>query len=50
MITDELMPFMRGSEMAAAMQEVRRDLPVIICSGSEKALEEIRSGAAAFPA
>ncbi len=47
-ITDELMPFMRGSEMAAAMQEIRRDLPVIICSGSEKALDEIRSGAAAF--
>lgn len=48
-ITDELMPLMRGSEMAAVMREVRRDLPVIICSGSEKALEEIRSEAAVFP-
>lgn len=47
-ITDELMPLMRGSEMAAAMREIRKDLPVIICSGSETALEETRSGAVTF--
>ena len=47
-ITDQLMPLMRGSEMAAAMREIRKALPVIICSGSETALEEIRSGADSF--
>lgn len=47
-ITDELMPLMRGNEMAAAMREIRKDLPVIICSGSETALEEIRSGTGSF--
>ncbi len=47
-ITDQLMPLMRGSEMTAAMREIRKDLPVIICSGSETALEEIRSGAGTF--
>lgn len=42
-ITDQLMPVMNGREMASAMRRVRSGLPVIICSGSEEAIREIRS-------
>ncbi len=32
-ITDKTMPDMNGFELAAAMKEIRPDIPVIICSG-----------------
>jgi signal transduction histidine kinase/ActR/RegA family two-component response regulator len=33
LITDQVMPNMTGTELAAAVRELRPDLPVIICSG-----------------
>ncbi len=33
LITDQVMPNMTGAELAAAMRNIRPDLPVIICSG-----------------
>lgn len=42
LITDQIMPAMRGDQMASRMLEQRKDLPVIICSGSEDALQELR--------
>jgi len=47
-ITDQLMPVMKGNEMASEIRKIRKDLPVIICSGSEEALQEIRSGTDTF--
>lgn len=42
-VTDQLMPEMNGSEMVSAMRKIRKTLPVIICSGSEEALRELRN-------
>jgi CheY-like chemotaxis protein len=42
LITDQLMPVMNGDEMASHILEVRKDLPVILCSGSEEALQETK--------
>ncbi len=48
LITDQIMPVIKGDEMASKMIEVRKDLPVIICSGSEEALQELESRPARF--
>ncbi len=48
LITDQIMPVMNGDEMASRMVDVRKDLPVIICSGSEEALQELQSRQISF--
>lgn len=42
LITDQLMPSMNGDEMASEMLGMRKDLPVILCSGSEEAIREVK--------
>jgi CheY-like chemotaxis protein len=42
LITDQVMPRMRGHELATQAHEIRKDLPVIICSGSEEAIQELQ--------
>ncbi len=39
-ITDQMMPGMTGSEMVREMHKVRKDLPVIICTGFSKTVPE----------
>lgn len=41
-ITDQLMPVMNGDEMASNMLKARKDLPVILCSGSDEALQDAK--------
>jgi CheY-like chemotaxis protein len=41
-ITDQLMPGMQGNELAALVRKVRKDIPIIVCSGSEEALYELK--------
>jgi len=41
-ITDQNMPEMKGHEMVTHMREIRKDIPVIVCSGSEGALQELQ--------
>lgn len=50
-ISDQVMPRMRGHELAVAIHAIREDIPVIICSGTQEPLEELRvshSGIKAF--
>ena len=42
LVTDQLMPSMNGDEMASEMLGMRKDLPVILCSGSEEAIREVK--------
>lgn len=44
-VTDEVMPELAGSQMAQEMLQVRPDLPIIICSGFSRKLEELQVGA-----
>jgi CheY-like chemotaxis protein len=41
-ITDQFMPRMKGDELAISVREIRKDIPVIVCSGSEGALQELQ--------
>jgi CheY-like chemotaxis protein len=36
------MPGMRGHELASHIREIRKDIPIIVCSGSEGALQELQ--------
>jgi len=46
LITDEVMPRLKGHELAQRIREIRDAVPIIVCSGSEDALDELgRSGA-----
>jgi CheY-like chemotaxis protein len=42
LITDQIMPRMKGHELATCVHEIRKDFPVIVCSGSEGALQELQ--------
>ena len=42
LITDQVMPWMKGHELATRVHEIREDFPVIVCSGSEAALQELQ--------
>jgi CheY-like chemotaxis protein len=42
-ITDLMMPGMRGNELVSLLRQVRPDIPVIMCSGSESALQELQA-------
>ena len=35
LITDQVMPMMKGHELITRVHEIRKDFPVIVCSGSE---------------
>lgn len=42
LITDQIMPGMRGHTLAMQVHRIRKDIPVIICSGSEEILLELK--------
>lgn len=41
-ITDQFMPRMKGHELVNSVRAIRKDIPVIVCSGSEGALQEMQ--------
>ena len=41
-ITDQVMPRMRGHELAGHIRKIRQDIPVILCSGSEEIMQELQ--------
>jgi CheY-like chemotaxis protein/two-component sensor histidine kinase len=41
-ITDQVMPRMKGHILASHIRKIREDIPIIICSGSEEALRELQ--------
>ena len=43
LITDQVMPRMKGIELASKVLEIREDVPVIVCSGSEEAIQELQN-------
>jgi CheY-like chemotaxis protein len=43
LITDQVMPRMKGIELATKVLEIREDVPVIVCSGSEEAIQELQN-------
>jgi len=49
-LTDMTMPQMNGLRMAARMQEVRPDLPVIICTGFSDQIDQEQAHAAGIRA
>ena len=47
-VSDQLMPVMKGSDLVLELRKIRNTLPVIICSGSDDALKELRGMADPF--
>ena len=47
-VSDQLMPVMKGSDLVLELRKTRKTLPVIICSGSDDALKELRGMADPF--
>jgi len=45
LITDQVMPRMRGHELASRVREIRGDIPVIVCTGWEGAAGELKEHA-----
>ena len=43
-ITDQMMPQMRGSELCQELVAIRPDIPIIMCSGFGDVLNETESG------
>jgi two-component system, cell cycle sensor histidine kinase and response regulator CckA len=41
-ITDQFMPGLKGHELVTHVHQIREDIPVILCSGSEEALQELQ--------
>ena len=41
-ITDQVMPRMKGHELAGHIRQIRQDIPVILCSGSEEIMQELQ--------
>ena len=41
-VTDQVMPRMRGHELAAQVRLIKEDIPIVICSGSEECLRELQ--------
>jgi len=41
-ITDQFMPGLKGDELVTQIRQIREDIPVILCSGSEDALQELQ--------
>ena len=44
-ITDQIMPGLYGTELAALLRAVRPDLPVVLCTGGSHDTEELARGA-----
>lgn len=42
-ITDQTMPLLSGSELAARMLEIRSDIPIIICTGYSRKVDDIKA-------
>lgn len=40
-ITDMTMPFMTGDELAQELRKIRADIPIILCTGYSKKLDEV---------
>jgi CheY-like chemotaxis protein len=40
-ITDQFMPGLKGHELVILARRIRKDIPVVICSGSEEVLQEL---------
>ncbi len=41
-ITDQFMPGLKGHELVIQIRQIREDIPVILCSGSDEALQELQ--------
>jgi CheY-like chemotaxis protein len=41
-ITDQFMPGLKGHELVTHVRQIREDIPVILCSGSDEALQELQ--------
>jgi CheY-like chemotaxis protein len=41
-ITDQFMPGLKGHELVTHVRQLREDIPVILCSGSEEVLYELQ--------
>jgi CheY-like chemotaxis protein len=41
-ITDQFMPGLKGHELVTHVRQIREDISVILCSGSEEALQELQ--------
>jgi DNA-binding NtrC family response regulator len=41
LITDQLMPMMHGHELVTRVHMIRKEIPVIVCSGAEDTLLEL---------
>jgi CheY-like chemotaxis protein len=41
-ITDQFMPGLKGDELVTHARQIREDIPVILCSGSEETLQELQ--------
>jgi CheY-like chemotaxis protein len=41
-ITDQFMPGLKGDELVTHARQIREDIPVILCSGSEEVLQELQ--------
>jgi CheY-like chemotaxis protein len=41
-ITDQFMPGLKGHELVTYVRQIREDIPVILCSGSEEVLLELQ--------
>jgi len=41
-ITDQFMPGMKGHEFVTHIHQIREDIPVILCSGSDETLQELQ--------
>jgi CheY-like chemotaxis protein len=41
-ITDQFMPGLKGHELVTHVHQIRENIPVILCSGSEEALQELQ--------
>ena len=39
-VTDQMMPQMKGTELSRRLHEIRRDIPVILCSGFAETMRE----------
>jgi CheY-like chemotaxis protein len=41
-ITDQFMPGLKGHELVTHVRQIRENIPVILCSGSEESLQELQ--------
>jgi len=44
-ITDQTMPTMTGSELSRKLMQIKRDIPIILCTGFSEAVDEDKTKA-----